>query len=133
MSETSLRIDKWLWYARFFKTRSLATRVCNAGRLRIQGEVVTKAHHPVKPGDVLTFPQGRHIRVVKVLALGERRGPAEEARGLYEDLKPPEAANRLPRGTKPIAQALRPAGAGRPTKKQRRELDRLKAGPMTAD
>ena len=123
MSETSLRIDKWLWYARFFKTRSLATRVCNAGRLRTQGEVVTKAHHPVKPGDVLTFPQGRHIRVVKVLALGARRGPAAEARLLYDDLKPPSAEARLP------ADAARPPGAGRPTKRERRELEKLRDEP----
>ena len=119
MSETSLRIDKWLWYARFFKTRSLATRVCNAGRLRIQGEVVTKAYHPVKAGDVLTCPHGRHIRVVKVLALGERRGPAPEAQQLYEDLKPPSAEARLP------PDAARPPGAGRPTKRERRALEKL--------
>ena len=74
-----------------------------------------KAHHTVKPGDVLTFPLGPHIRTVKVLALGERRGPAPEAQALYEDLAPPPA-----RGT-----AHAPAGP-RPTKADRRAIDRLR-------
>ena len=114
-----LRLDKWLWYARFFKTRSLATKVCAAGKVRIDGSPVTKAHYKLKPGEVLTFPQGRHIRVIKVLALAERRGPASEAQTLYEDLKPPEPANRLPPGSGAT-------GGGRPTKKQRRAIERLK-------
>ncbi len=120
MSEQGLRADKWLWYARFFKTRSLATKACNAGHLRIDGAVVSKAHRELKVGDVLTFPKGRHIRVVKVLALATRRGPAAEARELYEDLKPPAPANRLPR-----LAAGRAPGAGRPTKRDRRAVDRL--------
>ena len=89
MSEDSLRLDKWLWYARFFKTRSLASQLCNAGKLRISGDAISKAHHKVKPGDILTFPQGRHIRVVKILSLATRRGPASEAALLYEDLSEP--------------------------------------------
>jgi len=121
MSDEGLRADKWLWYARFFKTRSIATKACNAGKVRIGGNGVSKAHSKVKVGDVLTFPQGRHIRVVKVLALTSRRGPASEARTLYEDLKPPEEANRLPR-TAPRGRA---EGAGRPTKKDRRAMERL--------
>jgi ribosome-associated heat shock protein Hsp15 len=121
MSDEGLRADKWLWYARFFKTRSIATKACNAGQVRIGGNGVSKAHSKVKIGDVLTFPQGRHIRVVKVLALAGRRGPAPEARKLYKDLKPPEVANRLPRS----AAQGRAAGAGRPTKKDRRAMERL--------
>jgi ribosome-associated heat shock protein Hsp15 len=121
MTEDSLRLDKWLWFARFFKTRSLATAMCNAGRLRVGGEVVGKANHKIRPGDVLTFPQGRHIRVVKVLALAARRGPAREAQQLYEDLNPPTAEGRLPAGA-----ATRPAGTGRPTKRDRREIDKLR-------
>lgn len=92
-----LRLDKWLWYARFVKTRSLGTKLCGAGVIRCAGAVVVKANHAVKPGDVLTFPLGNHIRVVRVLALGERRGPAPQARLLYEDLAPPDPENRLPR------------------------------------
>ncbi|MBI1206148.1 MAG: RNA-binding S4 domain-containing protein [Azospirillum sp.] len=90
------RLDKWLWQARFCKTRSLAAQLCGTGRLRCSGTAVTKPHHPVKPGDVLTFPLGRHIRVIQVLALGTRRGPAPEARTLYRDLDPPAPENALP-------------------------------------
>ena len=75
----SRRLDTWLWYARFFKSRSLATRVCSGGRIRINGKVVRKAHHSVRPGDVLTFPKGHDIRVVRVLDPGSRRGPAPES------------------------------------------------------
>lgn len=82
----TLRIDKWLWYARFFKSRSQATRLAQDGRIRVDGRVVNRAHHPVKVGDVLTFPQARRIRVVRVLALGRRRGPPGEAQTLYEDV-----------------------------------------------
>ena len=92
MSGATQRLDKWLWCARFFKTRTLAARACTEGRLRLGGRVVQKAHHPVKPGDVLTFALGPHIRVIRIGALGLRRGPAPEARALYEDLSPPPAA-----------------------------------------
>ncbi len=120
-AEPTLRADEWLWYARFFKTRSLAAKLCNAGKLHVSGEAVSKAHHKVKPGDVLTFPQGRHVRVVKLLELGTRRGPAPAARLLYEDLSPPSPEGRLP------ALAARPRGGGRPTQQERRALDRLRA------
>jgi len=89
---STIRIDKWLWQARFFKTRAAASRLCAEGRVRVDGRPIAKAHYAVKPGDVLTFPQGRSIRVVRILALGTRRGPALEARGLYDDLSPPAPA-----------------------------------------
>lgn len=108
----SIRLDKWLWQARFFKSRSKASQLCAAGRVRLDGARVHKASTAVRPGSVLTFPQARDIRVVRVLALGTRRGPAEEARGLYEDLSPPR-----PRAFGP--------GDGRPTKAERRARDRL--------
>ncbi len=92
MSGEQLRLDKWLWFARFFKSRSAAAALCEAGRVRLSGRVITKAHQPVRPGDVLTFPQGHAIRVVRVTGLGLRRGPAPEARLLYEDLAPPASA-----------------------------------------
>ena len=125
-SDAALRADKWLWYARFFKSRSLASQLCAAGKLRIDGNVVAKAHHKVRPGDVLTFPQGRHIRVIKVMALASRRGPAAEARLLYEDLSPPQPDSALPKGTPPPV-ARRAAGSGRPTKRDRRATDGLRA------
>lgn len=121
-----LRADKWLWHARFFKSRSLATQLCQAGKLRVSGLGVVKPHHKVKAGDVLTFPQARHIRVVKIVALSQRRGPASEAQALYEDLKPPALESRLPAGTPDaLASARRDPGAGRPTKRERRAVDRL--------
>ncbi len=82
------RLDKWLWSARFFKSRTGAAALCAEGKIRMSGRVITKAHVTVRVGDVLTFPLGRHIRVVKVVALAQRRGPATEARTLYEDLNP---------------------------------------------
>ncbi len=128
-NQDGLRADKWLWYARFFRSRSLATQICQAGKLRLSGQGVIKPHTKVRPGDVLTFPQARHIRVVKVLALATRRGPASEAQALYEDLKPPGAESRLPRGTPSANEtAKREPGSGRPTKRERRALDRLKEG-----
>ena len=109
----SLRLDKWLWHARFFKTRSLATKQVSAGKVRVNSVRVSKPARTVAPGDVLTFPQAKVIRVVRVVALGERRGPAPEAQALYEDLSPPEAQP-----------AQRPLGSGgpRPTKLDRRRL-----------
>lgn len=82
----SLRIDKWLWYARFFKTRSLAASVVETGHVWLNGQVVAKAAQGVKVGDELAFPTGPRLRRVTVLALGERRGPAPEAQGLYRDV-----------------------------------------------
>ena len=83
-----MRLDKWLWHARFFKTRSLATRYVEKSRCRIDGRVVDKAHAMVTPGMILTFALGPKVRVVKIVALGERRGPAPEARLLYEEIEP---------------------------------------------
>jgi ribosome-associated heat shock protein Hsp15 len=85
------RVDKWLHAARFFKTRPLAVALVEAGRLRIKSARVRKPGHAVALGDVLTFPQGNTIRVVRVLAPALRRGPATEARTLYEDLSPGES------------------------------------------
>lgn len=120
----TLRLDKWLWYARFFKTRTLAAKLCRARRVRIDGVVQTKANASVAVGNVLTFPQGRHIRVVRALALGARRGPAAEARGLYEDLAPPSTPS-----ARPAPHARRVRGEGRPTKADRRAIDRLTGEP----
>ena len=91
MSENTpakLRADKWLWHARFFKSRTLAAKLCTGRKVRINRQPIAKASTTVKTGDVLTFPQGNRIRVVKIVALGVRRGPASEAQSLYEDLTP---------------------------------------------
>jgi ribosome-associated heat shock protein Hsp15 len=121
--DTPLRLDKWLWYARFCKSRTLAAKLCASGRVRIDGAIVQKPHHQVRAGNVLTFPLGQHVRVIRILALGTRRGPAPEARQLYEDLQPPQAAAAA---EPPVAP--RPPGSGRPTKAERRAIDRLQSG-----
>jgi len=84
-----MRLDKWLWHARFFKTRTLASRYVEKSRCRIDGRAVEKAHATVAPGMVLTFALGPRVRVVRIVALGERRGPALEARALYEEIDSP--------------------------------------------
>ena len=78
------RIDKWLWHARFFRSRALAQEAAASGLIRLNGTRIEKAGHGVKPGDVVTVPQGRDVLAVRVLALAERRGPAKAARTLYE-------------------------------------------------
>ena len=106
----SLRLDKWLWYARFFKSRARAAELCAARKIRRNRVPVEKPHQPVKPGDVLTFPQGPFIRVVRIVALAERRGPTSEARRLYEDLAPPASGQAAaPEGAEPVARQ----GSGR--------------------
>lgn len=112
----SIRVDKWLWYARFLKSRSLASRFVSDGNLRIDGERSTKPSRAVKPGDVLTFPQGTHIRVIKIVEIGVRRGPAPEAQALYEDLSPPEHQPRV--------EEVRTGP--RPTKRDRRDMERYR-------
>jgi ribosome-associated heat shock protein Hsp15 len=83
MSERA-RIDKWLWHARFFRSRALAQEAAASGLIRLNGARIEKAGHGVKLGDVVTVPQGREVLAVRVLAIAERRGPAKVARTLYE-------------------------------------------------
>ncbi|HUE65912.1 MAG TPA: RNA-binding S4 domain-containing protein [Rhizomicrobium sp.] len=81
------RLDKWLFHARFYRTRSLAQAAASAGRVRLNGVRVEKPGHAVKPGDVVTLGRSAGIMAVRILALAERRGPANEARNLYEVLE----------------------------------------------
>lgn len=120
-----LRLDKWLWHARFFKSRTLAATACTGGDIRVNGNRVAKANVLVKPADVLTFAQGPYVRVIEIVALGSRRGPAPEARALYRDLSPIEEQPRMPRSP---TVASRTPGSGRPTKRERRQTDRLRDG-----
>jgi len=124
--ETVIRLDKWLWNARFFKTRSAASKAILSGRFRLDGQVITKPHRQALCGQVLTFVQGDRVRVIKVVAIGTRRGPAPEAALLFEDLTPVEATSSKAAKTKLPAFEARGKGSGRPTKRQRREMDRLK-------
>jgi ribosome-associated heat shock protein Hsp15 len=86
VADESLRLDKFLWFARIVKTRALAQAMAEGGRLRIAGRVVDRAHAPVRIGDVLAFAQRGEVRVIRILALPARRGPPAEARALYESL-----------------------------------------------
>ena len=120
-----LRVDKWLWYARVYKTRSLASTSIKTGKVRVNQEKITSPSRNVTLGDVLTITLGRQIKVLKVLATGTRRGPASEAQLLYEDLSPP--VEKKQQKLRPAKQAVREEGAGRPTKKQRREISRFRS------
>ena len=120
-----LRLDKWLWFARFFKTRANATRSIAGGRFRLDGAVMNKPHRSALPGQVLTFIQGERVRVVKIIMLGTRRGPASEAISLYEDLSPPVETRRERAAAMPTFEN-RDSGAGRPTKRDRRATQELK-------
>jgi ribosome-associated heat shock protein Hsp15 len=84
--ENAIRLDKWLFFCRFFKSRALAANVVETGGVSINGLIVAKPAHGVKPGDTVTFPTGPYVRTVSVVALGTRRGPAPEAQALYRDL-----------------------------------------------
>lgn len=86
---TSRRLDQWLWFARFAKSRSLASRLCTAGGITLNGAVVRKARHLIRVGDVIIVPQGVRYRAIRVKALGSRRGPSVEAQLLYEEAAAP--------------------------------------------
>lgn len=116
MSEESVRIDKWLWRARFFKTRTLAAKIVSSG-VRVNGARTDKPKTLVRPGDTLTFGQNRDVRVIEIVDLGVRRGPAAEAQALYNDLDPPE----------PRAKGGAADHAPRPDKRGRRAILALKA------
>jgi ribosome-associated heat shock protein Hsp15 len=90
------RLDRFLWYARLAKTRSAAQTIARDGHLRIDGRPVDRAHAPIRPGQVLSFPLNGRVRVLKVLMLPKRRGPPAEARSLYDDLSPAVDAARSP-------------------------------------
>ncbi len=114
-----VRLDNWLWFARFFKTRTRAAVACTQKKIQIDGVVVSKAGLTIKPGQIVTFEQGRDRRAVQVIALGQRRSPAEEAQRLYTEL------HRISLPRKEKSPAVRTRGTGRPTKKQRRQTDSL--------
>ena len=122
MPESRQRLDKWLFFSRAVKSRTLAQKLIESGAVRVNSERTLSTDHRVGAGDVLTMTVHTRLLVWKILDPGQRRGPAPEAALLYEDLSPPALprADRIP----PVAE--RDAGAGRPTKKERRDTDRLK-------
>jgi ribosome-associated heat shock protein Hsp15 len=135
------RLDKWLWFARIVKSRTLAAKLVSDGKIRVNRLRTDKPSHVVKPGDVLTATVHRSVRVLKITAIGERRGPATEAQALYADLTAP-AKGSANNDTSPAVSpetnggaALhtrgqpRPVeGSGRPTKRDRRRFDDWRRG-----
>ena len=115
------RLDKWLFFSRAVKSRTLAQKLIETGAVRVNSERTDRTDHKVGPGDVLTMTLHTQLKVWRILDPGERRGPAPEAATLYEDLSPPP----IPRDVAPAPHAAREPGAGRPTKKERRDIDRL--------
>ena len=122
MPESRQRLDKWLFFSRAVKSRTLAQKLIESGAVRVNSERTLSTDHRVGAGDVLTMTVHTRLLVWKILDPGQRRGPAPEAALLYEGLSPPA----LPRADRIPAVAERDAGAGRPTKKERRDTDRLK-------
>ena len=115
------RLDKWLWFARVVKSRTLAAQLVQDGKVRINRVKAAKPSLTVCPGDVLTIALRGNIEVLKVLAPGLRRGPPAEARLLYEAISSLGRTGALAQG----GGAAREAGTGRPTKRERRLTDRL--------
>jgi ribosome-associated heat shock protein Hsp15 len=123
------RIDKWLWHARVVRTRAAAAALANGGQVRVNGERVQAASRAVKAGDVVTVALDRTVRVMQVAGFAERRGGPEAARLLYEDMTPKAPAAVADGGAGGADSApARDSGAGRPTKRERRALDRLLGG-----
>ena len=119
------RLDKFLFFSRAIKSRTLAQKFIETGAVRVNSDRTDKFDHKVGAGDVLTMALHNRIVIWRILDCGTRRGPAVEAQALYEDLSPPP----LPKADlSPYDAAIapRPEGAGRPTKKERRETDRLR-------
>jgi ribosome-associated heat shock protein Hsp15 len=121
--DEGLRIDKWLWAIRIFKTRSLASEACKAGKVKVGGQAV-KASREVRMNDTFQIGVGPITRVIRVKELLKNRMSAKLAALAFEDLTPEEEYEKL-RLIKDIQQGIRPHGLGRPTKKDRRDLDKF--------
>lgn len=119
------RLDKWLWFARVVKTRTLAAALVEDGKVRINRIKITKPSQSVRIGDVLTVTVGPRVRLLKVLAFAERRGPPAAAQVLFDDLSPPPQP-RPEEAAAPTGERL--PGSGRPTKRERRDMERFKGG-----
>ena len=117
---TEARVDKWLWAARCFKTRSMASNACTAGHVKVDGNSV-KASKVVRIGDTIEVRTPGGLRILEIAAIGVRRGPAPEAQKLYIDHTPPPP----PKEEAP-AEVYRDRGAGRPSKRDLRELRKIR-------
>jgi ribosome-associated heat shock protein Hsp15 len=129
-SATTQRLDKWLWCARVVKTRTQAAALVSGGKVRVNRVKTDKPAYAVKAGDVVTASVGARVRVLAVKAVGDRRGSADIARSLFDDLTAPIVAAGAELGSSSDASVAptgrRDNGTGRPTKRDRRLIDRLK-------
>ncbi len=124
MAETRQRLDKWIWHARFAKTRTTAQKLVTGGKVRVDSEKITNPSRPVGPGNVLTLTMPRQIRIIEIITTAERRGPFEQARMLYNDLSPPEEKSTASKRPQTEDDAI--GRSGRPTKHQRKKILKLK-------
>jgi len=122
--EEGVRIDKWLWAVRVFKTRSQATTACRSGKVKI-GDHAVKPSREVKTGEIITVSQPPVLRTLKVIAFIQNRVSAKLAAGFMEDLTPKEEYDKA-RGLHDHSFEFRPRGLGRPTKRERRTIENLK-------
>ncbi len=120
-----VRIDKWLWAARFFKTRALSARACDLGRILSNG-LAAKPARPVQPGDLLRINTGANEYEVEVLALSEQRGPAAFAQTLYRETEAGIELRRKAAEERKAAPRFEGFWPGRPSKRDRRDLDRFR-------
>jgi ribosome-associated heat shock protein Hsp15 len=116
-----VRLDKWLWAARFFKSRTLAAAACRGGKVDANDQAA-RPSRAVREGDLLAITLSHGKRVVRVVELSDRRGSGTDAARLYQDLSPPAP----PRDTRIAPPPYRPPGSGRPTKRERRLTERLR-------
>lgn len=120
-----VRIDKWLWAARFFKTRALASRACDLNRIQSNG-IDAKPARPVQPGDTLRIKTEASEYEIEVLALSEQRGPASVAQTLYRETPASVERRRLAAEERKATPRFEGFWPGRPSKRDRRDLDRLR-------
>lgn len=123
MTESKIRIDKWLWAVRIFKTRSLATDACRSGKIKINGNPI-KASHEVKLNETISIQQQQITKTVKVSALLEKRVSAKLVTQFMEDLTPTSEYEKV-EIIKAVSFIYRPKGLGRPTKKERRDIEKI--------
>ena len=119
-----IRLDTWLWYARFYKSRSLSSKAILSGIVRVNSNKIIKPASKVKINDVLTINHVNTVRIIQIQSIGSRRGPASEAQALYNDLSPDVTAASK---SKDVSEKSKKDTNKRPTKKDRRILDKIVA------
>jgi len=123
-SNLSQRIDKWLWHARFFKTRSIAQKQVSTGKIRVNSEKISSPSRKVIPGNVLTITRERDIKIIEILGIADKRGPFSQAQLLYNDLSPPKPEKQKQVQTRESMSRIQ--SEGRPTKHQRKQIMAMK-------